>query len=83
MNRLIRVIFLNLLNFFDINKIIIARNNNVKSEFESKAVIAVATGLLYGYIIYRLFIKLQVVPHLDHELIYICTCPFSITTEKI
>ena len=59
MNRLIRVIFLNLLNFFDINKIIIARNNNVKSEFESKAVIAVATGLLYGYIIYRLFIILS------------------------
>ena len=55
MNRLIKVIYINILNLFDINKIMIAKQDGVKSSFETKTVITGLVGLLYGYLIYRFF----------------------------
>jgi len=52
MNRLIKVIFLHLLKMFNINKIIVARENKVKSESESKLVLTAIIAIILGYIYY-------------------------------
>ncbi len=64
MNRLVKVIFLNLLNLFDINRILIAKKDGVKSGFESKTIVTVLAGLMYGYLLYRLFLLLNLSNHL-------------------
>lgn len=60
MNKLIKLIWVNLLGLFDINKIKIARLDGVKSNLEKKSVITGIIAVVYGYLIYRLFIFLNI-----------------------
>lgn len=60
MNKLIKLIYINLLGLFDINKIIVARSEGVKSNLEKKMVITVLIGLFYGYVIYSLFSYIKI-----------------------
>ncbi len=55
MNKLFKLIYVNLLNLFDINKIIIARSDGVKSNLEKRAIITGIIALVYGIIIYNAF----------------------------
>lgn len=55
MNKLLKLIYTNILKLFDINKIIVARNDGVKSNLEKKLVITGIITLFYGYLIYFLF----------------------------
>ncbi len=60
MNKLFKLIWINILNLFDINKIIIAKNEGVKSNLEKKSIIIVIIALVYGFILYNLFIKINI-----------------------
>lgn len=60
MNKLIKLIIVNLLGLFDINKIRIAREDGVKSNFEKKAIITGIIAVVYGFLIYQLFILLNI-----------------------
>ena len=58
MNRLIKVIYVNMLNLFDINKIMVAKQDGVKSNLENKAIITGLIALLYGYLMYRFYLNM-------------------------
>ncbi len=91
MNRLIKVIFLNLLNMFNINKVIVARENHVKSESESKLVITGIVAILFGYIFYLILTVLNVdnkmmilnLAFLLSTFICVITSLFSITSQVL
>lgn len=55
MNKLFKLIYIYLLNLFDINKIIIARADGVKSNLEKRTIITGIITIVYGLIIYYLF----------------------------
>jgi len=57
MNKLLKLIYVNLLGLFDINKIAIARKEGVKSNLERRSVILGIATLVCGYIIYSILIK--------------------------
>ena len=53
MNKLFKLIYVNLLGLFDINKIIVAREDGVKSNLEKRLVITGIIVLFYGFLIYN------------------------------
>lgn len=55
MNKLFSLIYVHLLNLFDINKIIVARNDGVKSNLEKKSIFTGLMALFYGYVLYKAF----------------------------
>lgn len=55
MNKIFKLIYINLLGLFDINKIIVARSEGVKSNLEKKFIITCLIALFYGYVIYTFF----------------------------
>ena len=55
MNKLFKLIYVNLLSLFDINKIIIARSEGVKSNLEKRTIIMGIIAIVYAVIIYNLF----------------------------
>lgn len=57
MNKLFKLIYVNLLSLFDINKIVIAREDGVKSNLEKKLIITGLMAIVYGYFIY-MFLKM-------------------------
>lgn len=59
MNKLIKLIYVNLLNLFDINKIIIARSEGVKSNLEKRTIITGIIAVFYAILIYNLFKIIQ------------------------
>ncbi len=59
MNKLFKLIMVNLLSMFDINKIRIARLDGVKSNLEKKTVITGIIALVYGYFLYQIFLFLN------------------------
>lgn len=59
MNKLIKLIYVNILSLFNINQIFIAREEGVKSNFETKAIIMGIILLFFGYLIYNLFDKIS------------------------
>lgn len=59
MMKIIKLIYLNILGLFDINKIVVARSRGVVSSSEKKVVITTIISLLYGYIIYVIFSKIK------------------------
>ncbi len=60
MNRFFKLLYVNLLALFDINKIKIARENRVKSNLERKTVIMGIVALFYGYLLYKLLMKANI-----------------------
>lgn len=60
MNKLFKLIMVNLLGLFDVNKIIIARGDGVKSNLEKKFVLTGIIAIVYAYLIYRLFTFINV-----------------------
>ena len=59
MNKLFKLLYVNLLNLFDINKIAIARKEGVKSDLEKRSIILGIATLILGYIVYTGLIKLN------------------------
>lgn len=59
MNKLFKLIYINLLDLFDINKIIIAREDGVKSNLEKRLVITCLISLFYGYLVYMFLTNLN------------------------
>lgn len=55
MNKLFRLIYINLLSLFDINKIIIAKKDGVKSNLENKNIITGFLLVAYIFIAYSIF----------------------------
>lgn len=53
MNKLIQLLYVNILAMFDINKIKVARESNVKSNLESRMIILAIVAIFYGYLIYK------------------------------
>lgn len=88
MNRLIKVIYVNILNLFDINKIVVAKQDGVKSSLETKTVITGLVGLLYGYIVYRFFTSFELenkmmilnITFLVSTIVCFVSCLLSITS---
>mgnify|MGYP003289636336 FL=1 len=60
MNKLFKLIYVNLLNLFDINKIIIARNDGVKSNLEKRTIITGLMSIVYAVIIYAVISSLKI-----------------------
>ncbi len=58
MNKLFKLIYINLLGTFNINQILIAREEGVKSNLETKSIMTGLILLFYGYIIYLMFSKI-------------------------
>ncbi len=55
MNKLFKLIIVNILGLFDVNKIIIARQDGIKSNLEKKLILTGIIAIVYTYLIYRLF----------------------------
>lgn len=55
MNRLFKLLYVQILGLFDINKIKIARESGVKSNLEKRVIIVVIAGIFFGYLLYKLF----------------------------
>ena len=60
MNKLFKLIYVNLLSLFDINKIIIAREDGVKSNLEKRAILVALINVVYAYFLYVILNKLNV-----------------------
>lgn len=59
MNKLFKLIYVNLLNLFDINKIIIAREDGVKSNLEKRTILVGLINVIYAYFLYLILDKLS------------------------
>lgn len=59
MNKILKLIWVNILGLFDINKIIIARNDGVKSNLEKKSIITGIIVVVYGFLLYKFFMLLK------------------------
>ena len=55
MNRFFKLLYVNLLGLFDINKIKVAREDGVKSNLEKKTIITAIVALFYGFLLYKFF----------------------------
>lgn len=58
MNKLFKLIYVNLLGLFDINKIIIAREDGVKSNLEKRTILLGLINVVYAYFLYIILDKL-------------------------
>ncbi len=54
MSKLFRLLYVNLLGLFDINKIIVARKEGVKSNLENRTIIMGVGAIAIGYVFYKL-----------------------------
>ena len=68
MSKLFRLIYVNLLSLFDINKIIIARKERVKTSLETRTTILGILSIIYGYLLFTLLTKIK----FDNGLYYVC-----------
>ena len=59
MNKLFKLIYVNLLNLFDINKIIIAREDGVKSNLEKRTIIVALLHVVFVYFLYVILNKIS------------------------
>ena len=57
MNKLLKLIYVNFLGLFDVNKIKTARKEGVKSNLENRSIIIMIAFLLGGYLLYFLLNK--------------------------
>ncbi len=55
MNKFLKLLYVNFLALFDINKIKVAREDGVKSNLENKTIIIAIIAIFYGYLLYRFF----------------------------
>ena len=58
MNKLFKLIYVNLLSLFDINKIIIAREDGVKSNLEKRTILLGLINVVYAYFLFIILDKL-------------------------
>lgn len=75
MNKLFKLIYVNLLKLFDINKIIIARSEGVKSNLEKKAILTIIIAIICVYATYSLLINLDI-----NNVYYVLGIGFFIST---
>ena len=68
MSKLFRLIYVNLLSLFDINKIMIARKDRVKTSLETRTTILGLLSIVYGYLLYTLLLKLNI----DNKMYFVC-----------
>ena len=59
MNKLLKLLYVNILGLFDINKIAVARREGVKSNLEKRSIVTGIATLLCGYIVYSVLSKLS------------------------
>ena len=52
MNKLFKLIYVNLLGLFNINKIIVAREDGVKSNLEKRTILVALINVVYAYFLY-------------------------------
>ena len=52
MNKFFKLVYVNLLDLFDINKIIIAREDGVKSNLEKRTILVALINVVYAYFLY-------------------------------
>ena len=50
MNKLFKLIIVNILGLFDVNKIIIARQDGIKSNLEKKLILTGIIAIVYTYL---------------------------------
>ena len=60
MNKFFKLVYVNLLDLFDINKIIIAREDGVKSSLEKRVILVALINGVYAYFFYVLLNKIVV-----------------------
>ena len=58
MNKLLKLLYVNILGLFDFNKIAVARKEGVKSNLEKRGIVTGIATLICGYIIYSFLSKL-------------------------
>ena len=58
MNKIFKLIYVNILNLFDINKIIIAREDGVKSNLEKRTILVALIYVVFAYFLYIMLNKL-------------------------
>ncbi len=75
MNKLFKLVYINLLSLFDINKIIIAREDGVKSNLEKRLIIVGIVGIVYSYLIYLVFTTIK----LENNYLILCV-GFTLST---
>ena len=68
MSKLFNLIYVNLLSLFDINKIIVARKDRIKTNLETRTTILGLLSIVYGYLMYTLLSRLN----LDNKLYFVC-----------
>ncbi|MBQ4031146.1 MAG: hypothetical protein II625_05275 [Bacilli bacterium] len=59
MNKLLKLLYVNILGLFDFNKIAVARKEGVKSNLEKRGIVTGIATLICGYIIYSFLSKLE------------------------
>lgn len=60
MNKLFKLIYVNILKLFGLNEIITLEKKNIKSNLELKAIIIAIAGLIGGYLLYKMYSLLNV-----------------------
>lgn len=58
MNKIFKLIYVNILNLFDINKIIIAREDGVKSNLEKRTILVALMYVVFAYFLYVILNKM-------------------------
>jgi hypothetical protein len=59
MNKFFKLVYVNLLDLFDINKIIIAREDGVKSNLEKRTILVALLHVLLVYFLYFILSKMK------------------------
>ena len=82
MNKLLKLLYVNILGLFDINKIATARKEGVKSNLEKRTIILGIATLICGYIIYSILIKFNLSNNYNYLMIgFFLSTLFCISTN--
>ena len=75
MNKIFKLIYVNILNLFDINKIIIAREDGVKSNLEKRTMLVALIYVVFAYFLYIMLNKLVL-----EDNVYLLVIGFIVST---
>ena len=59
MNKLLKLLYVNIIDMFDINKYRLAKENNIKTNFEGRAIIIALIAIFYIYFIYKIAFSIK------------------------
>ena len=59
MNKLLKLLYVNIVDMFDINKYRLAKENNIKTNFEGRAIIIALIAIFYIYFIYKIAFSIK------------------------